>query len=97
MPELKQKGWREKPCEMDRIGKKGQEREQIKFADPIGETCEWDKGDKNMRGHIKLFTLQTVPQNARQAARSRSADKCIYTLGRTESAPSDHMILKAPL
>ena len=67
------------------------------FADPIGETCEWDKGDKNMRGHIKLFTLQTVPQNAQQTARSRSADRCIYTLGRTESAPSDHMILKAPL
>jgi len=58
---------------MDRIGKKGQEREQIKFADPIGETCEWVKGDKNMRGHIKLFTLQMAPQNAQQTARSRSA------------------------
>lgn len=55
MPELKQKGWREKSCEMDRIGKKGQEREQIKFADPIGETCEWDKGDKKYEG-----TYQTV-------------------------------------
>ena len=40
---------------MDRIGKKGQEREQIKFADPIGETCEWDKGDKKYEG-----TYQTV-------------------------------------
>jgi hypothetical protein len=82
---------------MDRIGKKGQEREQIKFADPIGETCEWVKGDKNMRGHIKLFTLQMAPQNAQQTARSRSADKCICTSGRTESAQSVHMILKAPL
>jgi hypothetical protein len=55
------------------------------------------RGDKNMRGHIKLFTLQMAPQNAQQTAAYRSAEKCIYTLGRTESAPSDHMILKAPL
>lgn len=97
MPELKQKGWREKSCEMDRIGKKGQEREQINLPIRSGKLVSGIREIKNMRGHIKLFTLQTVPQNAQQTARSRSADRCIYTLGRTESAPSDHMILKAPL
>jgi hypothetical protein len=50
-----------------------------------------------MRGHIKLFTLQMVPRNAQQAARSMSAEKCSFPLGKTDSAPSDRMILKAPL
>jgi hypothetical protein len=89
LPELKEEGMALRAkCEMDRIGRK----RGISFADPIEEI----KGDGNMRGQIKLFTLNMVPQNAQQIARTKSANNYSFGLGQTGFTSVERMLLQAP-
>lgn len=46
-----------------------------------------------MRGHIKLFTLHMVPQNAQQTAK---ANKCSFSVDRPGSVSAERLLLQTP-